>query len=61
VTTNELRLSLDGDLRDGHIAGRLYDQRGEEHAFSGWLRLLTLLESARRGAAATTDPSRAKG
>jgi hypothetical protein len=56
--TNELRLSLDADLRDDRIAGRLYDARGDEHPFSGWLGLLTLLESARRGAGAATDPSR---
>jgi hypothetical protein len=55
--TNELRLCLDAGLPDDRIAGRLYDERGDEHRFSGWLGLLTLLESARRSAGVTTDPS----
>jgi hypothetical protein len=58
VISNELRLSLDADLRGNRIAGRLYDERGDEHPFSSWLGLLTVLESARRGAGAAVDPSR---
>ena len=29
------------------LAGSLYDECGDEHAFDGWLSLLTLLEAAR--------------
>jgi hypothetical protein len=55
---SELRLRLDANLRDDRIAGRLYDEHGDEHRFSGWLALLTLLEYARRGAAAPPEPPR---
>ncbi len=42
-----LRLSL--ELRPAGVAlsGSLFDEHGDEHAFSGWLGLLTLLEAAR--------------
>jgi hypothetical protein len=29
------------------LHGALYDERGTEHEFTGWLGLLTLLEAAR--------------
>lgn len=52
MTTNRpltLRLEPPGDSK--LIAGWLDDERGEEHRFSGWLELLTLLERTRLTAA----------
>ena len=48
MTTNRpltLRLEPPGDSK--LIAGWLCDEDGEEHRFSGWLELLTLLERTR--------------
>ena len=42
-----LRLSLELRPQGIALSGSLYDEHGEEHAFSGWLGLLTLLEAAR--------------
>lgn len=44
-----LRLEPPGDSE--LIAGWLCDESGEEHRFSGWLGLLTLLERTRLTAA----------
>jgi len=43
----ELKLRAEGAA----LTGLLVDERGAEHAFSGWLGLLTLLEAARPQAA----------
>ena len=42
-----LRLSLELRAQGVALSGSLYDEHGDEHAFSGWLGLLTLLEAAR--------------
>ena len=42
-----LRLFLEPESQGRQIAGRLYDEQGEEHRFCSWLGLLTLLETAR--------------
>ena len=42
-----LRLALELRPAGAHLAGSLVDECGEEHAFTGWLGLLTLLEAAR--------------
>jgi hypothetical protein len=47
TTSRSLQLRLEPGSDDGRIAGRLYDERGQRHDFSGWLGLLTLLEEAR--------------
>jgi hypothetical protein len=47
TTDRPLRLSLDQNSGDDRMVGRLYDERGAEHAFQSWLGLLTLLEHAR--------------
>ncbi len=52
LTTNRpltLRLEPPGDSK--MIAGWLGNEGGEEHRFSGWLELLTLLERTRQTAA----------
>ena len=41
-----LRLALELRPCGAALAGSLYDERGDEHAFTGWLGLLTLLEAA---------------
>ena len=52
MTTNRaLTLSLEPSDVGEPIAGSLRDERGDEHRFTGWLGLLTLLEQAQpRGA-----------
>jgi len=50
-----LRLALELHDSKAGIAGRLYDEHGAEHAFAGWLRLLTLLEAARTRASGETN------
>ena len=42
-----VRLSLELRPAGAALSGSLYDERGDEHAFVGWLGLLTLLEAAR--------------
>ena len=42
-----LCLSLELRPCGAALAGSLRDERGEEHAFTGWLGLITLLEAAR--------------
>ena len=42
-----LRFELEIRPSGAAMAGSLYDEVGAEHAFTGWLGLLTLLESAR--------------
>lgn len=44
---SSVRLSLELRPAGAHVAGSLVDERGLEHAFTGWLGLLTLLEAAR--------------
>ena len=54
TTTPSLRLVLEPTPEVGRIAGSLYDQRGERHAFTSWLGLLTVLEDARIRANSST-------
>ena len=42
-----VRLGLELRADGAGLAGSLVDERGDAHAFCGWLGLLTLLESAR--------------
>jgi hypothetical protein len=51
TTDRLLALRLEPHADPQAIAGWLYDERGGEHYFAGWLRLLTLLEQARLKAA----------
>ena len=44
--TPALCLALELRAEDGSVAGAIFDERGAEHAFTGWLGLLTLLEAA---------------
>ena len=46
TTTPSLRLVLEPTPEVGRIAGSLYDQRGERHAFTSWPGVLTVLEDA---------------
>jgi len=46
-----LRLELRSD--GGAVTGRVVDERGDEHPFTGWLGLLTLLHGAQ--SRATTE------
>jgi hypothetical protein len=50
-----LTLHLEPRRESQLIAGRLRDGNGDEHHFTGWLALLTLLEQARRAAVAEGD------
>jgi hypothetical protein len=45
LARRQLTLELDSD--EAGRTGRLCDELGVEHRFSGWLGLLTLLEAAR--------------
>jgi hypothetical protein len=47
MTGNPLTLHLEPRAEGDGIAGRLRDGCGEEHHFTGWLGLLSLLEEAR--------------
>jgi hypothetical protein len=60
VTSNRLTLHIESRPDAERIAGRLCDGCGEEHRFSGWLGLLTLLEQARRETVAA-GPALPKG
>ncbi len=42
-----LRLAIELRADGPALSGALYDERGDAHAFTGWLGLLTLLEAAR--------------
>jgi hypothetical protein len=46
-TDPELRVSFAAQPDQRRAAGRVRDERGEEHRFDSWLALLTLLEAAR--------------
>jgi hypothetical protein len=53
-----LRLVLAPLADEGRIAGRLRDERGQEHLFSSWVGLLSLLDAARlRAGRAAQAPS----
>ena len=41
-----LRLAFATDSGEHRVAGRLRDEHGEEHSFSTWVGLLSLLEAA---------------
>jgi hypothetical protein len=43
TTDLSLRLVFALDTDPQHVAGRLRDERGNEHSFSSWLGLLSLL------------------
>jgi hypothetical protein len=47
TTSRNLILRLEPSADGARIAGCLRDERGNEHHFTGWLGLLTLLEQAR--------------
>jgi hypothetical protein len=47
VTSNRLTLEIEPRPDGQGIAGRLCDGTGEEHHFTGWLGLVSLLEEAR--------------
>jgi hypothetical protein len=46
-TSRPVPLEIELRASDLHVTGKLTDERGERHAFSSWLHLLTLLEAAR--------------
>ena len=61
ATDLSLRLVFATDGDGERMAGRLCDERGEEHHFSSWVGLLSLLDAAReraRPAAAANDGER---
>ena len=41
------RLMLELQSDGAGVAGSIYDELGDQHSFTGWLGLLTLLEAAR--------------
>jgi hypothetical protein len=47
MTGNPLILHLESNADGDGIEGRLRDGCGEDHRFTGWLGLLSLLEQAR--------------
>jgi hypothetical protein len=57
TTDRLLALRLEPQADHQQIAGWLYDERGGEHYFAGWLGLLTLLEQARVKAASDAGDS----
>ena len=58
TTDPELRVSFAAEPEAQRAAGRLRDERGEEHRFDSWLALLTLLEAARARAAHQSQEER---
>jgi len=48
VEGHPLQLTLALAVDEDRISGRLRDERGDEHRFSSWLGLLTLLEAVRQ-------------
>jgi len=60
MTSNPLTLHIEPRPDGVGIAGRLSDGHGEEHQFSGWLGLLSLLEEARLNLAADSGDSPAE-
>jgi hypothetical protein len=54
-----LRLVLAPLSDENRIAGRLCDERGEEHRFSSWLGLLSLLDAARARTRPAPRPTQA--
>ena len=57
----DIRLSFSAQPDSRHVAGRLRDEQGAEHAFSSWLGLLSLLQAARArssGSPAGPNPAR---
>ena len=64
ATGASLRLVLAPEPDENRITGRLRDEQGQEHCFSSWLALLSLLDAARqraRPAGADTVPARKAG
>ena len=63
MITGRLTLQLDPRSDGEGIAGRLRDGTGEEHHFTGWLGLLSLLEEARQALASErpVGPGAGKG
>jgi hypothetical protein len=47
VDGHSLTLTLALAADDDRISGRLRDERGDEHGFSSWLGLVSLLEAVR--------------
>ncbi len=59
VDGSSLKLTLAPAVGDeDRISGRLRDERGDEHGFSSWLGLLSLLEAARVRSAGQEPDSR---
>jgi hypothetical protein len=58
MTGTPLTLHIEPRPNGQPIAGRLRDSCGEEHHFTGWLGLLTLLEQARLKQAPKSGGSR---
>ncbi len=56
-TESLLTLRLERHAHHELIAGWLYDERGGEQYFAGWLGLITLLEQARLKAATDAEDS----
>ena len=50
ATGASLRLVLAPEPDENRITGRLRDEQGQEHCFSSWLALLSLLDAARQRA-----------
>jgi hypothetical protein len=55
TTTRSLCLSLELNVEDERVAGRLGDEEGNDWPFSCWLDLLTLIERAHAGAPLQAD------
>lgn len=56
-----ITLRLDPEASDQVIAGWIGDEGGDEHYFTGWLALLTLLEQSRQVAVVEPDGEKADG
>jgi hypothetical protein len=54
----ELRVTFAAESEAQRAAGRVRDERGEEHRFDSWLALLTLLEAARARATRQSQEER---
>jgi hypothetical protein len=62
TATRSLCLSLELDLEDERVAGRLEDEHGNDWPFSCWLDLLTLIDRVNAGGPLRADQlERAEG
>ena len=60
VDARPLQLTLALVVDEDRISGRLRDERGDEHRFSSWLGLLTLLEATRQQVGESQHDSRVR-